>query len=948
MRKNTFWRSVLVGAVGVFAACSGDPGPQGPPGAAGTPGTGEAGAPGTATLTKTSKEPPGANCANGGTKIEVGPDTNGNGVLDPNEVVGSATTYVCNGSGTNSLVKASNEPPGTHCAYGGVKIESGIDANNNGILDPNEINQAATTYACNAAPGGSVAPSSGINVVIAQGAVSTATTGPITVRFQLKDDRGFPVDINGKFSQNLVIQPRFAIAYFTKDGTGRVSPLTVYTQSASAAAPTVYQPTMYNPVTTGQGTLTENGMGAGDYTYAFPTADTPNGAKAVQYDTTKVGETHVVWIQATRQTDDVFPTNANTFSAANQDYYFIPNGAGTVATRQIVDPANCSKCHDKFKPETTTTNAFHGGGRVNAMMCNVCHNPGRTSNPAANSSVFVHRIHRGEHLQTANQFHGIAATYPQDIRNCDTCHKNAAQGAQSQTNPSRAACGSCHDYVKFDGSAPITCAVPSAYDANGAGITCNHLVGTQADDSQCATCHTPTTLAQKHIPVVPPDPNNSLSNPTTGTAYTNASYVAATSYVPTNAVAITYDIKSVDAWTDTGVTPNVKRPSITFKLKANGTDVVFQTYAAGTVTELMPNFVGSPSVYFAFAMPQDGETTPADFNVSFGAYIKNVWNGTAAGAGAGTLTGPDSNGYYLLKMTGVVVPAAATMLTGGLGYTYAVNGTPPLVQTNVAEYPYNTTTKVGGLSVPAPNVWKVATGYTGRRTIVATANCNNCHAGLGVAPNFHAGQRNDGPTCSFCHTANRTSSGWPAGSRYFIHAIHAARKRTVDYTWHATQAGAGFGDVEFPGQLNYCKTCHLPNAYDFTGTDAANAVDNLTPTTVATGKYDGSSVTNPNNYYTLSPYVVADNTTDYGTGYAYNAVTGVATEATGATLVISPITTVCSACHDSPTAIAHFRQNGGSYYVPRSTYLAPNAPKEECLICHGPGRVAAVGQVHLH
>jgi hypothetical protein len=30
----------------------------------------------------------------------------------------------------------------------------------------------------------------------------------------------------------------------------------------------------------------------------------------------------------------------------------------------------------------------------------------------------------------------------------------------------------------------------------------------------------------------------------------------------------------------------------------------------------------------------------------------------------------------------------------------------------------------GGLSVPPPNVWKVATGFTGRRAIVDNAKCD--------------------------------------------------------------------------------------------------------------------------------------------------------------------------------------------------------------------------------
>jgi hypothetical protein len=51
---------------------------------------------------------------------------------------------------------------------------------------------------------------------------------------------------------------------------------------------------------------------------------------------------------------------------------------------------------------------------------------------------------------------------------------------------------------------------------------------------------------------------------------------------------------------------------------------------------------------------------------------------------------------------------------------------------------------------------------------------DNCH-GSGVAPTFHVGQRNDGPTCSFCH-AEPHASAWSAGS-YFIHAVHAGRVR---------------------------------------------------------------------------------------------------------------------------------------------------------------------------
>ena len=942
---SLFMNPVAFGCVAVLVACSGDPGPTGPTGPSGAN-----------ALIESVPEPAGANCPFGGTKLVVGIDANGNGVLDAADGRPTGTSYVCNGRGTSSLVRTRPEPNGANCPFGGTRIETGLDANNDHALGNDEVDAAATSYVCNIAPSGTVSPSTGILVAVRS--VTTSPAQPIAVRFTLKDDRGFPLDIRGTYSQNLAIQPRFALGSFTKDPTtGIVSPLNVFTKSTSASAPAGL-PTSYSPLGTapGHGTLVENGLGAGDYTYTFPTTATTNGPVAVAYDAARMSENHVVWIQASRQTDETFTANANTFYSANEPYYYIPSGIGMPQVREIVAQSGCDGCHAKFKAESLSTAAFHGGGRVDAGMCNVCHNPGRTTNPLADSASFIHRIHNGENVATANLFHGIAATYPRDIRDCNACHANAAQGAQAQTNPSTKACAGCHDYVSFTNSAPATCMIIGglARGSDGKPLPCNHVAGPQPETA-CATCHGPSggfAAANYHKPVAKPDLNNAWLVPG-GNANTHASFVAAGGYVPPGAAVITYDVKSVDAVLDTSVTPNVKRPQITFKLKSGGTDVVFQTFAPAAsppVTEILPNFVGSPSVYFAFAVPQDGNPTPTDFNASASGYIKKIWDGSATGAGAGTLTGPDANGYYTIKLTGVQIPTAATMLTGGVGYTYSLASTPPLVQTNVPAYPWTPNVPAdgkaqGGLSVPAPNVWKVATGYTGRRPIVDNARCKTCHGTLGVTPNFHAGQRNDGPTCSFCHNPNRASSGWSAGSKYFIHAIHAGRRRTVNFTWHAAAAGPGFDEVEFPGTLNSCTTCHLPNTYDFTNATNLSAIAGMQLTTVATGKYDTNPMTN-STYYTVSPYVVADNTTDYGAGFSYNAATNVTTEAAGTTLVLSPITGACSSCHDSAAAIDHMKANGGQFYAPRTTVLGLGASREQCMLCHGPGRTAAIGVVH--
>lgn len=108
------------------------------------------GAPGANGLVAIAAEAPGANCASGGQAIRSGIDVNRDGLLQPGEV--TSTAYVCNGAaGLVSLVRQDDEPAGTHCAFGGKSISSGVDANRNGVLDPLEV--GTTSYVCNGATG---------------------------------------------------------------------------------------------------------------------------------------------------------------------------------------------------------------------------------------------------------------------------------------------------------------------------------------------------------------------------------------------------------------------------------------------------------------------------------------------------------------------------------------------------------------------------------------------------------------------------------------------------------------------------------------------------------------------------------------------------------------------------------------------------------------------------
>ena len=102
---------------------------------------------GTTALISTSEASEGE-CADGGTVISVGVDTNGNGELDAEEV--TSTTLICNGvpgdDGAPSLLAVEDEPPGENCIDGGVRITSGIDANEDGILQESEV--VSTEYIC--------------------------------------------------------------------------------------------------------------------------------------------------------------------------------------------------------------------------------------------------------------------------------------------------------------------------------------------------------------------------------------------------------------------------------------------------------------------------------------------------------------------------------------------------------------------------------------------------------------------------------------------------------------------------------------------------------------------------------------------------------------------------------------------------------------------------------
>jgi OmcA/MtrC family decaheme c-type cytochrome len=993
-------------AIIAMAGCEGPPGPEGPPGNDG--GSGSNGA--SCTLTDNGNGTSTITCP-GGTSVTV-----------PTGAKGTSCTVVADPDGTRTIT----------CSDGtSVVVTSAVV--DYAVMTPDELRASAMAAAIT-----SVAiPADGRPVVDLRvterhglGVKNLGATAASWRFALLKLDTG----VNGSIDETWV-------SYLAANSTSTAS-----TETATAAA------------------MTDHGDGT--YSYRFTKVIT--GGSSAAGTTCEPDKPHRLVI--------LMSASGNPFSPINLVKDFVPaTGADVTGSHEKFDGAACLECHTSFRAIADGTGAFgsgefHAGGRYDTRICVACHNDQRRFTPLSSTTVgdaaisaagtwtgnlavvngeatinfpvFVHKIHMGDRLALqGGTYAGLPqpyeTTYPQDIRNCTKCHRNPAPNnpapmAASWKVPSRRACGACHDDRSFVNPPP-------------AGRTV-HSGGPMANDNNCLLCHGPGGIGgapdEIHAPVSLPNPNNLYANPTSGNANTNAAYVAAAGFVPPGAKQLSYEVNSVtlDASRHPQIALRVLMADPNASPPVAPVPVTFQSPVSAA--EMIPGFVGSPSAYFVYALPQDGIAAPADFNVSVSGYLRTIWNGTATGSGAGTLTGPDGTGFYTVTLTGVTVPASAVMLTGGVGYTYSLgsaptfaNNTQPFTEIDLpSRYPYAPNASgfagAGGLIVPPPDVSKVATGFTGRRAIVDNSKCDTCHVTLGVGPDFHAGQRNDSATCNFCHRPNQTSSAWSANEKDFIHSIHAAEKRTVPFNWHAESLTDGFYNVTYPAILNRCEMCHLPGTFDFSLASTTSALPNMLPSTVGQGRYNTSATTNPSGYFMISPYVASDNTVDYGFGFATSNVsatlpdglggtqtvggntvactpaapcicsatnpcsvtlagtytvnnvdvtftqkiggatttctastpctcttaqscTGVVAacsltspcNAQGTTLMTSPIAAACVACHDAPSAVDHMQTNGASIWEPRAIALT-KPQKEECLICHGPNRIAGIALVH--
>lgn len=282
------------------------------------------------------------------------------------------------------------------------------------------------------------------------------------VELTITDDFDQPLDRNGKITPG-VINPSFILATWDP-ATRHYTSYTTRTVTTPASSPRPGVTAIQAGADSG-GKLVDTALGKATYTFGT--------ALPANFDATK---THTLGIYATRNLTAIIGKNYY----FNVEHDFRPDGAAVTAKWDKIRDANsCNNCHDVL--------SAHGGSRRDVKLCVLCHSP-QTVDPDTGETmdmkVLVHKIHAPGELSkpyivigNSQSVHNYSeVTYPQDVRNCDNCHEGtvpANKPTQSDvwmTQPSRAACGSCHDDIDWTTGA-------------------NHVAGPQASDAACANCH---------------------------------------------------------------------------------------------------------------------------------------------------------------------------------------------------------------------------------------------------------------------------------------------------------------------------------------------------------------------------------------------------------------------------------------------------------------------------
>lgn len=479
---------------------------------------------------------------------------------------------------------------------------------------------------------------------------------------------------------------------------------------------------------------------------------------------------------------------------------FVPAG-GLPASRNIIDQGQCNACHVQL--------GAHGGGRIDVRFCDTCHNPS-TVQSATNTSFdlmfMVHQIHMAANLaqpfpiwvpatSTAPgrmTYPFAEVTYPQDMRNCTTCHNDSATGSSWKTAITIANCTSCHDSTTFSGPNPT----------HGGG---------PATDDQCTACHQQSNLPQ-------------LTVAGAHAKSTAAPLQASTPSVREYAKRFKFEIVSLDATT---FKPGAF-PKFTFRIvdPTNGNAPY--------------NIVTSP--YFSGAACTSG-TARLALDIGWSAADMNNAGSGASGPGQPISLNPLAGCSTTTPAPGVVANADGSYtMTSSVAIPATVTGTAVLA---FEGHPAGDVDGDGKYTdrIPVTNVYKTA-AVTGtnvpRRVVVEIARCNQCHKVLSL----HGSNRTDEPqVCVICHNPAATdisrrtgstmvaSASCPQGKvstidgrceqtidfKRMVHMIHASglQPSASPFVVYGFGGPVDFAEVTYPAgdKIAQCETCHAPGTY---------------------------------------------------------------------------------------------------------------------------------------
>jgi OmcA/MtrC family decaheme c-type cytochrome len=554
---------------------------------------------------------------------------------------------------------------------------------------------------------------------------------------------------------------RFVIAQLTPGANGGSSAWQSYVTRSSAGIPNAQA----NTETATAGTYVDNGDGTYEYTFAQALTAYPGGP------TFDASKTHRVGIEIRTSNSD-----GESIPANNAPFDFLPTGGAPTFERLIVDNDTCNACHDNLE--------FHGEARFDVQYCVQCHNPysidGDTiAEPWGGSidmKVLVHKIHYGVNLANGYFVVGFGGSvhdysdivFPQDVRNCQTCHEESDQDTPQASNwrmvANRTACGTCHDDIQW---------------ANG-----GHPGGlTFSDDTQCLDCHGPNaTVNGGDVQIA--------------RAHEIPEKIAAT--------AFEYQVVSVS-----NAAPG-QMPTASVRV-LNPTDPNYATDPASTAYDINdlagPFQAGSAALRLDIAWNnQDlGNLDPND----------DLARSPTAGAPFPPITIDFKSGAVNDGSNTFSKAASDAIPTGISGSGTAILEGRPAVDINGS---------LTTLAVAAEGIPYAITDANAqdRRHVVDIDKCNDCHNNLSLHGNNRSGNTE---VCSTCHNPNATDiQRRVAGSqcdmelglddesidmKRMIHRIHAGNVGICGYQ----NTAHSYVGIVYPGRLNNCEGCHLANTY---------------------------------------------------------------------------------------------------------------------------------------